>query len=211
MNDARRRKFLLRGGLVAGLAGLLVAAMLTPSIGGSILTKKQANKTFLSKKKANKQFLKKAAAQQQFLSQSQAVRTAVATSTSLPGLDTTSTTEIEIPGASANITVPAQQESATLVATFSGVSLCRNTTFGFSCSIKVLVDGEPANPTPDASGYIWDTTEPAGSAPNKSLSLTVSKSVGPGEHTVQVRYSGGQTGTQFVLRTWHLQVETFPN
>jgi hypothetical protein len=48
MSDARKR-FLIRGGLVAGLVVLLVGAMLTPSIGGSFLTKKKANKVFLKK------------------------------------------------------------------------------------------------------------------------------------------------------------------
>jgi hypothetical protein len=133
----------------------------------------------------------------------------VAFSSTLPGINTTSTTEVPIPGAEASVTVP-QGQSAILVVNFNGVSLCRNNTFGFSCPLNVLVDGAPADPTPDSTGYIWDTTEPSASAPNKSLSMTVSKPVGPGNHSVTVTYDGGVAGTQFVLRTWHLMVQAFP-
>ncbi len=183
----RRKRFLIRGGLVAGLVVLLVGAMLTPSLGGSFLTSKKAKKTFVNK--------------------SGTVTTKVASSTTLPGFNTTSTTPLDIPGAAVNLTVPKQQKKAILLVTFSGVSLCRNVTFGFQCELKVLVDGAPADPAPDPNGYIWDTTEPSASAPNKSLSLTVSKSVGPGNHTVKVSYNGGVAGTTFILRTWHLSAQ----
>jgi hypothetical protein len=210
MEESRRRKFLLRGCMLAGLVALLVGAMLTPSLGGSILTKKQAKKTFISKKKANKKFLAKSAAQSQFLSQSQAVRTARATSSSLPGFQSTSTTAVDIPGASASVDVPSGQNGL-LVAEFSAASLCtHNTTGGFNCPIQVLVDGQPAEPTPDPNGYLWDTTVVAANSKNRALSLTVSTEVGPGNHTVQVRYGGGVATTTFTLRTWHLLVQSFP-
>jgi len=198
--DQRRRKFLFRGGIVAGLVVLVAGGLLSPAFGGS---------SFLTKKKANKLYLPKSAANG-FLPASAAVQTAVASSTGLPGFQSSSQTAVDIPGATASVTVPNGQ-NAILLATFSGSSLCTNGTAGFNCPIKVTVDGGTANPTPDASGYVWDTTLPPASAPDKALSLTVSKSVGPGTHPVTVTFGGaGVAGTTFTLRTWHLTVQSFP-
>jgi hypothetical protein len=54
-----RKKFLFRGALVVGLSALLAGAMLTPSLGGSFLTKKKANKSFIKKTTANSTFVAK--------------------------------------------------------------------------------------------------------------------------------------------------------
>ena len=54
-----RKKFLFRGALMVGLSALLAGAMLTPSLGGSFLTKKQANKTFIKKTNADNKFVAK--------------------------------------------------------------------------------------------------------------------------------------------------------
>ena len=137
------------------------------------------------------------------------VDTGVASSTALPGFQSTSTTAVDIPGATTSVDVP-QGQDATLLVNFSAISLCRNATFGFNCPIRILVDGETADPTPDPSGYIFDTTAPVASAPNQALSLTVSKSVGAGTHDVKVVYGGGVAGTTFTVRTWHLSAQAFP-
>lgn len=185
-----RRWFLHRGVLVAGLVVVIVGAMLAPSIGGSFLTAKKAKKTFLKK--------------------SAAVTTKAVTSTTLPALSTNAQVPTDIPGATTSITVPKGQK-ALLVVTFSGPSLCTNATSGFNCPLLVTVDGATGNPVPDPTGYLWDTTvQPANSA-NRSLSLTVSKPVDAGSHTVAVRYGGSAVaGTQFTLRSWHLLVQAVP-
>lgn len=197
MTESRKKKFLHRGLLVAGLGVLVVGMMLSPAIGGSFLSKKKANKTFVTKKNANKQFLGSA----------QAVKTATAFSTTLPGFQSTATTDTDIPGATASVTAPGD---ATLVVTFNAVSLCTNGTAGFRCAVKVLVDGQPANPIPDATGYDFDTTVVAANSKNRALSLTVDKPVTAGPHTVKVVSTGLQAGSTFTMRVWHLLVQSYP-
>ena len=198
--NQRRKRFLLRGGILAGLVVLVAGALLSPAFGGP---------GFLTKKKANKLFLPKSASAG-FLPASAAVKTSVASSSTLPGFQSSSQTAVDIPGATASVTVPSGQ-NATLLATFSGSSLCTNATAGFNCPIQMTVDGATANPTPDSTGYIWDTTLPPASAPDKALSLTVSKTVSAGTHTVKVTFGGASVaGTTFTLRTWHLTVQSFP-
>jgi hypothetical protein len=137
------------------------------------------------------------------------VETAVASSNSLPGFQSSSDTAVDIPGASASVNVPTGQNGI-LVVTFSAVSLCTNATAGFNCPVQILVDGAPANPTPDSSGYIFDTTVLAGNSKNRALSLTASKPVSAGDHTVKVAFGGAVPVTTFTLRTWHLLVQSFP-
>ncbi|HEY7121449.1 MAG TPA: hypothetical protein VH329_02720 [Solirubrobacterales bacterium] len=206
--EEKRKRFLLRGGLVAGIVCVLVGAILVPAFGGpGFLTKKKANKLYLKKSDAGN-FLPKSAGGQ-FLPSSAGVSTAVASSTSLPGFQSSSQTAVDIPGATASVNVPSG--NAILMATFNGSSLCTNNTAGFNCPIQITVDGATANPTPDSSGYIWDTTLPPASAPDKALSLTVSKQVSAGTHSVKVTFGGaGVAGTTFTLRTWHLTVQSFP-
>jgi hypothetical protein len=54
-----RKKFVFRGAMVVGLSALLAGAMLTPSLGGSFLTKKKASKTFVKKQAADNKFVAK--------------------------------------------------------------------------------------------------------------------------------------------------------
>lgn len=193
MTESRKKKFLHRGLLVAGLGVLVVGMMLSPAIGGSFLSKKKANKTFVKKKNG--------------LTKADAVKTATAFSTTLPGFQSTSTADTDIPGATASVTAPG---NATLVVTFNAVSLCTNATAGFRCAVKVLVDGQPANPVPDATGYDFDTTVIAANSKNRALSLTVDKPVTAGPHTVKVVSTGLQAGSTFTMRVWHLLAQSYP-
>jgi len=181
--------------VVIGLGVLIAGVALTPSIGGSFLTKKRATKIFITKKKATNTFLKKSA-----------IDTAVAVSAPGAAFGSTSATPVPIPGAAASVTVP-KGPGALLVAELSGVSTCVAVGDGYSCPIQVFVDGASANPPPESGFYRFDTSN------NRSAahSVSISKSVGPGTHTVTVKYFGqGSGSTNFTLRPWQLLVQSFP-
>jgi hypothetical protein len=214
MNGVRFRRpspalLVAAAALVAALAGTAAAGPVAKKAVTSKKVKKIADKEI--KKKAPNLSVKNSDQLGGVAANGYTVSTATAASTSLPGFQSSSKTAVDIPGATASINVPDGQ-NATLVATFSGSSLCTNATAGFDCPIQVTVDGSTADPTPDPKGYLWDTTLPPASAPDKALSETVSKPVGPGSHTVKVTFGGaGVAGTTFTLRTWHLLVHTFPS
>jgi hypothetical protein len=173
--------------VVIGLGVLIGGIALTPAISGSFLTKKRATKVFLKKS---------------------AIDTAVASSPA-GGFGSTSTTPVSIPGASASVTVP-RRRSAILVAEFSGVLVCSASSAGFSCPIEIKVDGADANPPPEPGvGYRFDSSGDVDLF--KARSMTVSKQVGAGKHTVTVRYLGNTSGgTSVNMRSWHLLVQSFP-
>jgi hypothetical protein len=189
--------------VVIGLGLLVAGVAFTPSLAGSFLTKHKAKKIFVTKADAGKTYETQADAASSFLGKS-ALGTAVAASGS--PFSSNSTTPVSIPGASASVNVPG---NAILVVQFSGVSRCNNTADGYNCPIAISVDGGSANPPPEGGGdYRFD-----GSISQYAAhSLTVSKPVGAGTHTVTVGYHGcpcSPTPT-FTMQQWHLLVQSFP-
>jgi hypothetical protein len=195
-NSARRQAL-----VVVGLGLLIAAVAFTPSLAGSFLTKSKAKKIFVTKSAANA-YETKADAANSFLGKS-AIGTAVASGSNF---NSNSMTPVAIPGASASVNVSG---SSVLVAEFSGVSSCGAASNGFTCQITVSVDGGNANPPPEGGGfYRFDTSISRAAA----HSLTVSKPVGAGAHTVTVGYFGCSCSPAptFDLTQWHLLVQSFP-
>ncbi len=121
---------------------------------------------------------------------------------------TTSTTAVDLPGATATLTTPGP---SVITADFSGSSSCGGGAAANGCLVRVLVDGTAAQPSENTAGfYIWDSNDSAsGNDVNESHSATFIASVGAGAHTVQVQWYAN-SGTSFGLRGWSLVVHAFP-
>ena len=89
---------------------------------------------------------------------------------------------------------------ALIVATFSAESNCTGAA-GSWCAVRILiggVEGEPASNTDfafDSTGDDWE-----------SHSVTRSRIVGPGTHTIQVQAARVSGATALMLDDWHLTV-----
>src|SRR5262249_57714870 len=121
----------------------------------SFLTKSKAKKMFVSKSDANKTFETQSHAASSFAAKS-AVGAAAASGSGFGSSATT--TPDPIPGASASVNVPAG-ETATLAATFSGVSYCQHspTQDGYNCPIDIKIDGGNGDPPPESGAYRFHT------------------------------------------------------
>lgn len=217
MSEARKR-FLVRGGLVAALVIVVLGVTLGPSFAGSFLTKKKANNLYVRKSDAG-QFLTKADAANlvtkadasNYLTKAQGAETGVARgngSFASPAFTSNSTGAVPIGGSDVSVTVP-EGQNATLVVNFSGASQCSGAVTNTVCGVLVLVDGSPSTTLPSApspTGYIFDAANHGAEAD----SLTVSAPVGPGAHTVSMEYAGTSGGNTISIIYWHLLVQAFP-
>ncbi len=136
----------------------------------------------------------------------------VRTLTSTSATTTTTTSYSVIPGASANVNVPAGH-TALLDVRFTAESACYTTTTTTAanwCIVRVTVDGVEANP---ASGvdFAFDSTDGGGDGPGSWESHAIERSlnVGPGAHTVSVEYAVITTVAGLTLRIddWHMTIE----
>jgi len=130
----------------------------------------------------------------------------------------TSTTEqvtpvpvfLDLPGASATISVPGPG-NALVLARFSAESACYQSGGGGAnwCSVRILVDGVEMDP---ASGFDFrfDTTDDRPVASRESHSMDRSLVIGPGTHTVVVQWGVAFTGAEFWLDDWSLTIERAP-
>jgi hypothetical protein len=121
---------------------------------------------------------------------------------------TSSTSFVDLPGATTSIGVPAGERALILVR-FSGESACTQTGAGSNwCSVRILVDTTEANPAAGLD-FAFDSTnggnETTGSW--ESHSMDRSLSVGPGLHTVKVQWAVTNASTVFRLDDWTLTVE----
>jgi len=113
---------------------------------------------------------------------------------------TSSTSYVNL--AATTIDVPANQ-SAQILARFSGESLCEGGSNGW-CSLRILVDGVEMDPQVfnnfafDAPGDTWES---------HSIDRTSHSRIGVGTHTITVQYSVVAGATQFSLDDWQLTVE----
>jgi hypothetical protein len=119
---------------------------------------------------------------------------------------------VNLPGASATISVPSST-TALLLIRFSGYSQCQgNPSLGGStCSVKVLVDGQPVSP--DLWGF--DYSPASGSVAsnpfvNREFERATDK-LAPGTHTVQVQWAVSTDPNlnpeTFRLKGWNLVIE----
>lgn len=124
---------------------------------------------------------------------------------------TTSTTFVNVPNASMNISVPSGQRALLLIR-FSAESSCDGGAWGDWCSLRVLVDGTEAHPRAGGN-FAFDTDE--GVATNYDIweanSMDRSIVVGSGAHTVSVQWSVTTNTTSFRLDDWSLIVERSRN
>jgi hypothetical protein len=136
----------------------------------------------------------------------------VARSTALNAQTTNSISFVDLPGASATISVPGPGNGLVL-ARFSAESACYLTTgtAGNWCSVQILLDGIAMDP---ASGidFAFDSTD-AGTetaASWESHSMDRSLVVGPGNHTVVVQWAVTSGTATFRLDDWSLTIERAP-
>lgn len=112
-----------------------------------------------------------------------------------------------VPGARFGISVTGSKRHRSLLAvTFSAMSQCSGGPAGSPCPIRIRIDGASADPVPDTGAYVFDSSESQLAA----HSLTVTKKVKPGRHTVQVGWAGSDLGTTLTLRNWTLLADTLP-
>jgi hypothetical protein len=133
--------------------------------------------------------------------------TAVKVTRQTSSATTTSTTFVNLPSASATMSVPSGHQ-ALILARFSGESECDGGSFGNWCSVQILVNGVQANPQ-SGSDFAFDSD--AGVASGYPVwqgnSMDRSIVVGPGSHTVVVQWRVVGSGTTFRLDDWSLTVE----
>ena len=117
---------------------------------------------------------------------------------------TTSASYVDVPNASASVTVPAGG-AATLLLTFTGESACSGGD-GF-CRVRILVDGNEAEPAVNTD-FAFDSsdgnTETSASYESHAVQRSVA-GVAAGAHTVTVKYSVFGTPT-LRLDDWSLSV-----
>lgn len=121
------------------------------------------------------------------------------------GPPTTSTTYVNLPGATATFQVPAGQEALVIVR-FSGETACSSNTGVGLCLVHVLLDGTPMEPT--GINDFFDSVD-HDDATSAQHALERSRVVGGGVHNIQVQYRVSIQPTEFELHSWHLTVERF--
>jgi hypothetical protein len=124
------------------------------------------------------------------------------------GFSATSTSYVDVPGATTNVTVSAGQR-ALILARFSAFSACfasaSNVCSGY---LRILIGGVEGAPE---TGSVWDNT-PIGEQDRRGI-RTMERSRGgfgglpPGTYEVKVQARVDSTDTLMNLQDWHLTVE----
>jgi hypothetical protein len=120
---------------------------------------------------------------------------------------TSSTSYVAVPGATATVTVPVGSK-ALIIARFAAISDCTdsngNVTGGYSCNLRVLVNGQEAAPA-GAQSSIFDATAADG---REAHAIERSRGpLGPGTYVVTVQYSVAGATVTFDLDGWTLEVD----
>ena len=118
---------------------------------------------------------------------------------------TASTSFVQLPGATLNITVPAGQ-TMLLTATFSGESVCSGDT-GW-CSARIDIGGVEGDPAA-GSNFAFDSTDNNTETPSswESHSMQRVRTLGTGNYTVNVLWRVAGSGTpNFEMDDWSLVV-----
>jgi len=120
---------------------------------------------------------------------------------------TSSTTFVDVPGATLNITVPAGQ-TMLIVAEFTAESSCSGGGAGEWCSLKTVIGGTDG--TPDVDGdFAYDSTDDGNNTGGswESHSFTRYRTLGEGNYTVTVQRSVTNAAVSFRLDDWTLVVQ----
>ena len=117
---------------------------------------------------------------------------------------TSSTSYVDLPGASLNITVPAGQVML-LTATFSAESRCSGAS-GF-CTAKIIIGGTDGTPDVD-DDFAFDSTDSGseGTSSWEARSFTRYRTLGAGNYTVTVQHGVTDAAASFRLDDWTLVV-----
>lgn len=112
--------------------------------------------------------------------------TDVGVATSTTEFVTSSTAFVDVPGASATITVPAGH-TATVIAQFSAESTCSGGQAGAWCSVVLLIGATEMDPA-EGSSSAFDSSDDGGNNSFEHNALVRSKTnVSPGTYTVKAR------------------------
>jgi hypothetical protein len=131
--------------------------------------------------------------------------TAVRTASDATRFQTNSGTYVDVPGATATISIPAGATGLILIQ-FTASSICDQQD-NLSCMVRAEINGTDAPP----GQIVWDRV-PSGGTNKIPLSAHAmdwsAGPLGPGSYTVQIQALGQlNSGGAFVLQGWHLTVE----
>jgi hypothetical protein len=170
-------------------------------------------KHFYTKKAADQRFYAKADADAKFLDETEGVNSNELETKVVAVRDqfqTSSTTFVDLPGASATVTVPSGQSSL-VIASFTAETEYALTGGTGYCTVRILVGGIEGNPAAgndfwfDAFGSTGTTDRSEGHAMTRSRGP-----LGPGTYPVQVQVAVTAGNTSFILDDWHLTVQRVP-
>ncbi len=117
---------------------------------------------------------------------------------------TTSTTWVDVPGATATFTHPKKQKTL-ILATFSGPSMC--TGGAGECKVKILINGLEAEPA-TTDGSIFDDAIAGHDDGWESHSLQRTRgTLRDKTYTIQVQWRVTDAATTFALDDWTLTAE----
>jgi hypothetical protein len=119
----------------------------------------------------------------------------------------TSSSWVDLPGASTTVTVPSGHK-AMLLARFSGESACDGAGTE-TCSIRVLIGGVEAAPAAGIADA-FDSNDSGQETSNSWQADSIERwrsSLGPGSYTVKVQYRTNDADGTFYLDDWTLVAE----
>lgn len=120
---------------------------------------------------------------------------------------TTSTSFVDLAGSQQAVTIP-EGQAGRLYIVFSAESACYGGTGSQWCTVRVLVDGNEANPAV-GTDFAFDSTDAAneGSSSWESHAVArVSETLQAGSHTVKVQWRTTSSATTFRLDDWALVI-----
>lgn len=122
--------------------------------------------------------------------------------------ETTSTSFVDVPGATVTMTVPAGTK-ALILARFSASSTCVGPITPAGCFVRVLVNGTEALPSGvNLSTFDTETVSNGISAPFQAHMIERSRGgLTGGTYVVKVQYAVPNTGATLALVNWNLTVE----
>jgi hypothetical protein len=123
--------------------------------------------------------------------------------------ETTSTSFVDVPGATTTITVPAGTK-ALILARFSATSTCIGPAADASCFVRILIGGVEAFPAGvNISTFDKETVVPfAGNAPKQAHMIERSRgALLGGNYVVKVQYAVPNIDATLALVNWNLTVE----
>ena len=122
--------------------------------------------------------------------------------------ETTSTSFVDVPGATVTITVPAGTK-ALILARFSASSTCPGPVADASCFVRILINNVEAFPAGvNISTFDKETVTNGITSPQQAHMIERSRGgLTGGTYVVQVQYMVPNTGATLALVNWNLTVE----